>query len=229
MYTLHIANKNYSSWSLRPWIMLRMAGVAFQENLHPFNPDGPSRPDFLTFSPSGQVPVLEDEAVKVWDSLSILEYLAERHDGFWPVDGEARAWARSASAEMHSGFSALRGQCAMSVGIQVRLARIDAALQADLDRLAALWEEGLDRFGGPFLAGLEFTSVDAMFAPVAFRIRSYELAVGERAQAYAARLLALPAMADWEAAALAERFREPHHDAEIAAMGEILEDRRVAP
>jgi len=117
----------------------------------------------------------------------------------------------------------------MSVGVQVRLARIDAALEADLDRLAALWEQGLDRFGGPFLAGLDFTIVDAMFAPVAFRIRSYELAVGERAQAYAARVLALPAMADWEAAALAERFREPHHDAEIAAMGEILEDRRVSP
>jgi glutathione S-transferase len=229
MYTLHIANKNYSSWSLRPWIMVRMAGIAFEEVLHPFNPDGPSRPDFLAFSPSGQVPVLDDGALKIWDSLAILEYLAERHGGLWPVDGEARAWARSASAEMHSGFSALRGQCAMSVGMTVRLAQIDAALLADLDRLCALWEQGLDRFGGPFLAGLEFTIVDAMFAPVAFRIRSYDLPVSDRALAYAKRLLALPAMAEWEASALAERFREPGHDAEIAAMGEILEDRRVAP
>jgi glutathione S-transferase len=229
MYTLHIANKNYSSWSLRPWIMVRMAGIAFEEVLHPFNPDGPSRPDFLAFSPSGQVPVLDDGALKIWDSLAILEYLAERHGGLWPVDGEARVWARSASAEMHSGFSALRGQCAMSVGMTVRLAQIDAALLADLDRLCALWEQGLDRFGGPFLAGLEFTIVDAMFAPVAFRIRSYDLPVSDRALAYAKRLLALPAMAEWEASALAERFREPGHDAEIAAMGEILEDRRVAP
>jgi glutathione S-transferase len=229
MYVLHIANKNYSSWSLRPWVMMRMAGVGFDERLHPFNPAGSSRAAFLAFSPSGQVPVLEDGAVKVWDSLAILEHLAERHDGLWPSDPAARAWARSASAEMHSGFAALRSRCAMSVGVRVRLAQVDAALQADLDRLQALWEEGLDRFSGPFLAGLSFTIVDAMFAPVAFRIQSYGLEVGERASAYAARILALAPMAEWEQAALAERFREPLHDAEIAASGEVLEDLRVQP
>jgi len=228
MYALHIANKNYSSWSLRPWIMLSMAGVAFEEQLHRFNPGGSSREDFLRFSPSGQVPVLQDGDLKIWDSLAILEYLAERHEGFWPADPGARAWARCAAAEMHSGFSALRGQCAMSVGVRVRLSRIDAALQQDLDRLDALWEQGLDQFGGPFLTGLAFTSVDAMYAPVAFRIRSYGLKLGERAAAYAERLLALPAMVRWETAALAETFREPLHDAEIAAVGEILEDRRAA-
>lgn len=229
MYTLHIANKNYSSWSLRPWIMLSMAGIAFEERLHPFNPGGSSREAFLAFSPSGQVPVLDDGAVKVWDSLAILDYLAERHDGLWPQDRAARAWARSAAAEMHSGFSALRGQCAMSVGVGVRLSQVDAALQRDLDRLSQLWEQGMDRFGGPFLAGLDFTIVDAMFAPVAYRIRSYDLDVGERAGAYAARILALPAMQAWEAAALAETFREPLHDEEIASRGEIVEDRRAAP
>lgn len=227
MYTLHIANKNYSSWSLRPWIMLRMAGVNFEERLHPFNPGGSSREAFLSFSPTGQVPVLEDGPIRVWDSLAILEHLAERHDGLWPADPAARSWARSASAEMHSGFNALRGQCAMSVGHRVRLARIDEALRRDLDRLRALWEEGFDRFGGPFLAGLSFTIVDAMFAPVAWRINTYALPVGERGQAYAARLLALEPMREWETAALAETFREPAHDAEIEAAGTLIEDLRV--
>lgn len=229
MYVLHIANKNHSSWSLRPWIMMRMAGIGFEEQLHPFNPNGSSREDFLQFSPSGEVPVLEDGAIRVWDSLAILEHLAERHDGLWPAHGAARAFARSASAEMHSGFSALRGQCSMSVGVRLRLAEVDAALQSDLNRLRALWEEGLDRFGGPFLAGLSFTIVDAMFAPVAYRIQSYGLEVGERASAYAARLLALEPMREWERAALAERFREPLHDEEIAARGVLLQDLRVQP
>ncbi|MEQ8404393.1 MAG: glutathione S-transferase [Oceanicaulis sp.] len=229
MYRLHIANKNYSSWSLRPWIMMRMAGLAFEEAMHPFNPDGSSYEAFKAFSPTGQVPVLEDGEIIVWDSLAIFEHLAERHEGLWPDDAAARAWARSASAEMHSGFAHLRAQCPMSVGVSVRLAQIDAQLQRDLGRLAALWEEGLDRFGGPFLAGLKFTIVDAMYAPVAYRINSYGLDAGERGGAYAARLLALDAMRDWEAAALAEPFREPGHDAEIAAMGEVIEDRRVQP
>ncbi|MGJ3230344.1 MAG: glutathione S-transferase family protein [Oceanicaulis sp.] len=227
MYVLHIANKNYSSWSLRPWIMLRMAGIAFEERLHPFNPDGSSREAFLAFSPTGQVPVLEEGELKVWDSLAILEHLAERHDGLWPQDPAARAWARSASAEMHSGFTQLRAQCSMSVGHRIRLSRIDAGLQRDLDRLRALWEDGLARFGGTFLASNRFTIVDAMYAPVAWRINTYDPPVGETARAYADRLLDLEPMRDWERAALAERFREPGHDREIEAVGELLEDRRV--
>lgn len=228
MYVLHIANKNYSSWSLRPWVMLHMAGVEFEERLHPFNSDGPSRERFLQFSPTAQVPCLHDGEMVVWESLAILEHLAERHDGFWPADAAARAFARSVSAEMAAGFFALRGQCPMSVGVRVRLHGISAALQRDLDRLDSLFNEGLNRFGGPFLAGEAFTIADAMYCPVAWRIRSYGLPLSEAALAYAARLRALEPMKAWEAAALAETFREPGHDEEIAALGEVIEDRRVA-
>lgn len=228
MYVLHIANKNYSSWSLRPWVMLHMAGVAFEERLHPFNPDGPSRDRFLEFSPTGQVPCLHDGERVVWESLAILEHLAERHVGFWPGDASARAFARSVSAEMAAGFFALRGQCPMSVGVRVRLSAISEALLRDLDRLDALFNEGLDRFGGPYLAGDAFSIADAMYCPVAWRIRSYDLPLSEPASAYAARLRALDPMKAWEAAALAETFREPGHDEEIAALGEVIEDRRVA-
>ncbi|MCR9128505.1 MAG: glutathione S-transferase family protein [Alphaproteobacteria bacterium] len=228
MYVLHIANKNYSSWSLRPWVMLHMAGVAFEERLHPFSPEGPSRDRFLGFSPTGQVPCLHHAGQVVWESLAILEYLAERHDGFWPSDPAARAYARSISAEMAAGFFALRGQCPMSVGVRVRLNAISEALQRDLDRLDGLFNEGLERFGGPFLAGDAFTIADAMYCPVAWRIRSYDLPLSEAALAYAARLRQLGPMKAWEAAALAETFREPGHDEEIAALGAVIEDRRVA-
>src|SRR5690606_22714693 len=142
----------------------------------------------------------------VWDSLAIVEYLAERHDTVWPKDAQARAWARSAAAEMHSGFASLRSTCGMNVGIRVRLSDVSDALRADLSRLDALWHDGLSRFGGPFLAGDSFTAVDAFFCPVAYRIQTYDLPVDAEARAYAARLLALPAMADWTTAALAEDF-----------------------
>lgn len=227
MYTLHIANKNYSSWSLRPWVMLHMAGVQFDEQLHPFTPDGPSRERFLAFSPSGQVPCLHDGALVIWESLAILEHLAERHDGFWPDDRAARAFARSASAEMAAGFSALRRDCPMSVGVRVALSAISDGLAGDLKRLDEVWTDGLTRFGGPYLAGDQFTIADAMYCPVAWRIRSYDLPLSEAALAYAARLRALAPMKAWEAAALAETFREPGHDREIAALGTLIEDRRV--
>ena len=209
--------------------MLNMAGVGFEERLHPFNPDGPSRERFVQFSPTGQVPCLHDGALVIWETLAILEHLAERHDGFWPADPAARAFARSVSAEMAAGFFALRGACPMSVGIRVRLDAISGALQRDLDRLDALFNDGLTRFGGPFLAGERFTIADAMYCPVAWRIRSYELPLSASSLAYAARLRALEPMKAWEADALAEPFREPGHDREIAALGEVIEDRRVAP
>lgn len=227
MYILHIANKNYSSWSLRPWMMLHMAGVAFEERLHPFNPDGPSRERFLAFSPTGQVPCLHDGDLVIWESLAILEHLAERHDSFWPSDPAARAFARSVSAEMAAGFFALRAERPMSVGVQVRPEATSDRLRRDLDRLDALFNAGLDWFGGPFLAGDAFTIADAMYCPVAWRIRSYDLPLSEAALAYAERLRTLAPMRGWEEAALAETFREPDHDAEIAALGELVEDRRV--
>ena len=175
MYTLYIANKNYSSWSLRPWVLMRALAIAFAENITPFNGSAQGEA-FRTFSPSGKVPCLQDGAQIIWDSQAITEYLAERHQGVWPEDPNARAWARCAVAEMHSGFTALREQCSMNCGLRIRLNEIAPALQSDVERIDALWREGLQRFGGPFLAGAQFTAADAFYAPVAFRVQTYGLA-----------------------------------------------------
>ena len=226
MLRLHIANKNYSSWSLRPWVLMRTLGIPFEERLSPFESAGPS-PSFRAFSPTGRVPCLIDGETTVWDSLAIVEYLAEACPAVWPGEKRARAFARSAAAEMHSGFSALRNTCSMNCGVTVRLHEIPPALRGDIDRLAALWGEGLSRFGGPFLAGDAFTAVDAFYAPVAFRARGYRLEFPGAAGAYVRRLLDLPAMREWHAAALAETWREPGHEAEIAAVGTVIADDRA--
>ncbi len=225
---LVIANKNYSSWSLRPWVLLRERGVAFAEVVVPFEADGGHAAAFLALSPTGRVPVLHDGSVVVLDSLAIAEYLAERDAAVWPADSVARAWARSASAEMHSGFATLRSTCSMSCGHRVRLHSVTPALTTELQRLDALWAEGLIRFGGPFLAGPCFTAVDAMFAPVAFRLQTYGLRLGEPAMAWVATMLALPSMVDWYEAGLAEPFRDEGHDASVAEAGVVLADLRVA-
>lgn len=226
MYALYIANKNYSSWSLRPWVLLKTLGIEFDERFVPFL-QGSSYEEFRKFSPTGLVPCLVDGDLTVWDSLAITEYVAEDHSSVWPADRAARAWARSATAEMHSGFSALRNICGMNVGVRVRMHEISAALQANLDRLDELWSEGLSRFGGPFLAGETFTAVDAFFCPVAFRIQTYGLELGEKSMAYSQRLLALPAMKEWYQAGLAETIRDEPHDAEIALAGTLMEDLRA--
>ena len=228
MYQLYIANRNYSSWSLRPWVLMREAGIGFAEHLVPFTegPSGASHARFVAFSPTAKVPCLHDGDTVVWDSLAIAEYLAERHPGLWPEDAAARAFARCASAEMHSGFSALRERCTMNCGLRIRLAGIPAALQCDLDRLAELWNEGLARFGGPFLAGKRFGIVDAFFAPVAFRLQTYGVTLGEAADAYARRLLELPAMREWEAEALREPWRDGAHEDDARRAGEIVADLR---
>ena len=225
MYLLHIANKNYSSWSLRPWLLLQELGIAFDERLHTFRPGG-NAAAFRVFSPTGRVPCLVDGTTTVWDSLAIVEYLAERHPGVWPGDPRARAWARCAAAEMHSGFGTLRAVCSMTCGQRVVLRERPAALEKDLLRLGALWNEGLERFGGPFLAGAEFTAVDAFFTPVAFRLQTYGLQLNATADAYAARLLALPAMREWYDAALREPWREISHDEEIAQVAASITDLR---
>jgi glutathione S-transferase len=227
MYELYIANKNYSSWSLRPWVLLRALDIPFDETLVPFTGGaGANRDAFRVFSPSGKVPCLRHGEVTVWDSLAIAEYLAERHPAVWPADTAARAWARCAAAEMHSGFPALRSVCTMNCGIRVRVDPPDAALRRDIERLDELWKEGLARFGGPFLAGAAFTAVDAFYAPVAFRIQSYGLALGDPSMAYAQRLLDLPAMREWYAAALAESWRDPEHEDEARRAGAWLQDLR---
>jgi glutathione S-transferase len=225
MYELFIANKNYSSWSLRPWVLMRELSIPFTETLIPFGnaPDGKSIADV---SPSGRVPCLRDGQLRVWDSLSIVEYLAERHGHVWPSDAAARAWARSAAAEMHSGFFELREKCTMSCGIRARLGDIAAPLALELERLNALWLDGLEKFGGPFLAGPQFTAVDAFFSPVAFRVQTYGLQLKPVAMQYVSRLLELDAMREWYAAALKEPWR--HEQYEAAVRDILIEDRRSA-
>ncbi len=225
MYQLHITNKNYSSWSLRPWLLLRHLGIPFSEQIHPF-PESAVWETFRHFSPNGRVPCLVDGSRVIWDSLAITEYLAEEHRAVWPADRDARAWARSATAEMHSGFSALRNQCGMSCGVRVALSETPADLRKDVARVDELWCEGLRRFGGPFLAGSAFTAVDAFFAPVAFRAQTYDLPLSTTAADYRERLLSLPAMREWYEAALRETWREPGHEAEILAAGKLVADHR---
>ena len=226
MYDLYIANKNYSSWSLRPWVLMRELEIEFKERLIPFGLAA-QWDDFRKISPGGKVPCLVDGPTVVWDSLAIVEYLAERHSAVWPADSKARAWARSAAAEMHSGFGELRNRCSMSCGLRIRLKEFPAALERDIDRLAALWKDGLHRFGGPFLSGKSFSAVDAFFAPVAFRIQTYAVALDSAAAAYAQRLLHLESMRDWYAGALKETFRDQPHEEEVAHMGTVLEDLRA--
>ncbi len=225
MYQLYIANKNYSSWSLRPWVLLSQLEIPFTEHLLRFGDDA-SWDAYRQISPSGKVPCLRDGDIVVWDSLAIAEYLAERHAAVWPRDPAARAWARSAAAEMHSGFGELRNRCSMNCGVTVRLKEFPAALQREIARLGALWSDGLRRFGGPFLTGSAFTAVDAFFAPVAFRVRSYGLTLEPAAAGYAGHLLDLGSMRAWYADALKETFRDQPHEAEMLQMGAVLEDLR---
>ncbi|MBA3395952.1 MAG: glutathione S-transferase family protein [Deltaproteobacteria bacterium] len=226
MYDLYIANKNYSSWSLRPWVLMNELAIDFREHITPFPADRDGAA-FRTFSPTGKVPALHDGTTVVWDSLGITEYLAERHPGVWPANPDARAWARCAAAEMHSGFTALRERCSMTCGLRVRLHEQPPALLRDLARIDELWRAGLDRFSGPFLAGSAFSAVDAFFAPVAFRIQTYGVALDPRSAAYAGRLLALPSMQRWYADALAETWRDLPHEAEVVSYGTIVEDLRA--
>lgn len=225
-YTLITANRNYSSWSLRPWLLMTALGIPFEDRLEPFTrPD--NYDDFRAFSPTGQVPLLLDGERRVWDSLGITMYLAERHAGVWPADEEARAFAQAVVAEMHGGFGALRNDCTMNVGVRVAPKPKSAALERNVARVREIFEEGLSRFGGPWLAGAAFTAADAFYAPVAFRIRTYGLDVGGGA-AWVERVIAHPAMQAWEAQALAETWREASHEAELAAAGAITADYRAA-
>lgn len=226
MYTLYIANKIYSSWSLRPWVLMQELGIPFEEKLFPFE-EGSNWSTFRTFSPNGRVPCLHDGDLVVWDSLAIVEYLAEQHQGVLPTDRATRAWARSATAEMHSGFEVLRQQCSMHCGLRVQLREISPALQRDLERLDELWNEGLNRFGGDFLAGASFTAVDAFFAPVAFRVQTYDLRLSDTALAYVDQLLSLDSLQKWQAAARQEPWRDESHEAEILQMGTAIADYRT--
>ncbi len=224
-YTLITANRNYSSWSLRPWLLMKGLGIGFADRVEPFTKPA-NYDDFRSFSPTGQVPVLLHAGRTIYDSMGIALYLADRHPEVWPQNEAARAWAQCAASEMHSGFSALRNDCTMNVGVRVKPKPMSDALLANVARIRELWGEGLSRFGGPFLAGQVFTAVDAFYAPVAYRVRTYGLDVGE-AQSWVDHIIAHPAMQEWEAAALAESWREAGHEEELLACGNIIADYRT--
>lgn len=225
MFDLYIGNKNYSSWSLRAWLLMRELSIPFNEHQHRFG--GADWQSLVAISPSGRVPCLVDGSTTVWDSFAIAEYLAESHPSVWPSERTARAYARSAAAEMHSGFVALRNGCPMTCGVRIRLQGANTALNHDVARIQDLWAMGLLRFGGPFLAGTRFTAVDAFFAPIAFRAQTYGMTLNAISQGYVTQLLHLAGMRAWYVDALKETFRDEPHEKEIAAIGELIEDFRT--
>jgi len=201
---LVIGTKKWSTWSLRPWLVLRHTGAPFTETLIELRQENnASAEQIRPHSPSGLVPVLKDGGLVLWDSLAICEYLAERHPGLWPADATARAMARAAAAEMHSGFQSLRGECPMDISAEPKATELSEATQANVRRIVGLWNEMLARFGGPFLAG-EWSIADAFYTPVATRFRTYGVTLSDygdagAAEAYCARLLATPEFLAWEA------------------------------
>jgi len=205
---LVIGNKNYSSWSMRPWVAMRAGGIAFEEVFIPLYTDNKADKDhILSFSRAGKVPALVDGDITVWDSLAIIEYLAERFPEakLWPADRAARAHARSISAEMHSGFMPLRNECGMNLHRPIGAVQLSADAEANVARVQELWTDCRARYGGagPFLFGA-FTAADAMYAPVVHRFRTYAIKVSPVAQAYMETMMALPAFAEWTRAGLAE-------------------------
>jgi glutathione S-transferase len=204
--TLIIGNKNYSSWSMRPWIAMKVAGIAFDERVIPLYGPG-SREQVLQYSPAGKVPVLVDGDQRIWESLAILEYLAERfpHAKLWPDDVNARSHARVVSAEMHGGFQALRKNCPMNLWLPAKSRPLPEDALADVRRVAALWADCRARFGqaGPFLFGA-FGAADAMYAPIVARLHTYGVSVDATARAYMDAVMALPAWNEWLEAALSE-------------------------
>jgi glutathione S-transferase len=200
---LVIGNKNYSSWSLRPWIAMKVLGIQFQEKYIPLYGPG-AKEQILLESPAGKVPILVDGGVRVWDSLAILEYLAEKHP-LWPTDRVARAAARAVSAEMHSGFANLRNHMSMNVRKRYPGKGRTPEVLTEIQRINSIWSQAK----GPFLFGA-FSAADAMYAPVIFRFRTYEVTVDNRA--YYDAMLALPAMKEWAAAAEREKESIPQFD-----------------
>ena len=203
MATLYLGNKNYSSWSLRGWLAVRLSGITFEERVLPLS--GTHNPEWRRYSPTARVPALHDDGIVVWDSLAIAEYLAERHPGMWPADAVARAWARCVSAEMHSGMAALRNEMTMCIRERVDVRPWSAELAANIARVIEIWNEGRQRFGagGAFLCGT-FSLADAFYAPVGFRFQTYGVVPEGAAGAYLASLLAHPWLQEWQRDALAE-------------------------
>jgi glutathione S-transferase len=221
MLKLYIGNKNYSSWSMRPWVLLRQAGIPFEEIRLPFDsfdPGSKFKQTIQAINPVGKVPVLVDDGLAIWDTLAIAEYVAEKFPDkhLWPQDRAARARARSICAEMHAGFTALRNHCGMN--IEASLPQVGAliwrdqpAVRADVQRIVEMWSALLAEHGGPLLFGA-FTIADAYFAPVCMRIKTYALPVPAEISAYIERVSALPGIKRWIDDALAEHEFLPFED-----------------
>jgi glutathione S-transferase len=205
--TLVIGNKNYSSWSMRPWLALRANNIAFDEVFIPLYTGAADKERILGFTHSGKVPALIDGDVTIWDSLAIIEYLAEKFPQarLWPEDRARRAHARSISAEMHSGFVPLRNECGMNLHRPVRAIALSADARDNIARIQQIWIECRERYGefGPFLFGA-FGGADAMFAPVVHRFRTYAIEVMPGARDYMDTMMSLPAFQEWTRAGLAE-------------------------
>jgi glutathione S-transferase len=220
---LYIGNKNYSSWSMRPWVLMKQAGIPFEEVFVPFDgfqAGSKFKAAIAAVNPVGKVPVLVDGDLAIWDSLAIAEYLAESfpHKDLWPADEAARARARSVCAEMHAGFGGLRTHMSMNIEARLpevgaRLLREQPAVRADVDRVVAMWTGLLEAYGGPMLFG-SFSIADAYFAPVATRLLTYGVPLPAAVSGYVERVLALPGVAAWVKDALAEKqflqFEEPY-------------------
>lgn len=223
MLKLYIGNKNYSSWSMRPWVLLRQAGIAFDEvvvRFDSFEADSDFKRTLGPVSPTGKVPVLVDGDLVVWDTLAIAEYAAETWPDkqLWPAHAKARARARSVCAEMHSGFTALRSHCPMNIEADLAdtgalIWRDQSGVRADVQRLVEMWSALLQEHGGPLLFG-QFSVADACFAPVCMRLSTYALPVPPHIQAYVQRVRELPGVKAWIDGALAEKdfldFEEPY-------------------
>ena len=214
MLKLYIGNKNYSSWSMRPWVLLRQAGIAFEEKpvrFDSFAPGSQFKAQLAGLSPTGKVPVLVDDGLVLWDSLAIAEYLAEKYPDkqLWPADRAARATARSVVAEMHSGFTALRSACGMNIEAHLPEAgalvwRDNAGVRRNIERLCSMWSHLLAQHGGPLLFD-QFSVADAYFAPVCMRLKTYQLPVPGEIAAYVERVHQLPGVKAWIDGALAEK------------------------
>jgi glutathione S-transferase len=206
MPTLVIANKCYSSWSLRPWLLMKQLGIPFDEIVIPLDlPD--TKAKVLAYSPAGKVPILIDGDVTVWESIAIMEYIGDAFAPVWPSDRDARAMARSVAAEMHAGFSALRSACPMNLGRKFAQKDRGEAVARDVARFSEIVRRARERFGagGPFLFGA-FSAADAMYAPLVTRLDTYSIAIDATTRAYVDAILALPAFQEWRSAALQEEW-----------------------
>ncbi|MGL4767385.1 MAG: glutathione S-transferase family protein [Formosimonas sp.] len=220
MYQLYIGNKNYSSWSLRPWVLMTHFGIAFTEKLVPLTGAG----THTAYSPNGLVPCLHDDGFQVWDTLAIAEYLHDAHPelNIWPTDAKARARARSIAAEMHSGFGALRSAMPMIIKLRLKGKNPSADVAADIARIEAIFTDTRREFAGdlPYLFGA-FSAADAMFAPVVWRLTTYNVPLSAAAQSYVDTMLAHPAMQAWQAGALAETEVMPYDATVLEPYGGI--------